>query len=103
MSDIPEDIFQTACGIVMEAKSLKSMLRHKDVVDAVAIALLAERKRWAQPRQKIIEAMCEIPHSIDDEKVVFRFDQRRPGHNALNQLMTKIESQFGIPNEESAS
>ncbi|MBY5821459.1 hypothetical protein [Rhizobium leguminosarum] len=47
MSEIPEDIFQTACGIVMEAKSLKSMLRHTDVVDAIAVALLAERERAA--------------------------------------------------------
>lgn len=44
---IPEDIFQTACGIVMEAKSLKSMLKHKDVVDAIALALAAERERCA--------------------------------------------------------
>lgn len=46
---IPEDIFQTACGIVMEAKSLKSMLKHKDVVDAIARAIhdavMAERQR----------------------------------------------------------
>ncbi len=45
MNEIPEDIFQAACGIVMEAKSLKSMLRHKDVVDAIASALFTERKR----------------------------------------------------------
>lgn len=44
---VPEDIFQTACGIVMEAKSLKSMLRHKDVVDAIAAAILTERERCA--------------------------------------------------------
>lgn len=47
--DIPEDIFQTACGIVMEAKSLKSVLRHKDVVDAIATALHDERKKWQEP------------------------------------------------------
>jgi hypothetical protein len=45
MSEVPADIFQKACGIVMEAKSLKSMLRHKDVVDAIASALMAERQR----------------------------------------------------------
>lgn len=44
----PQDIFTTACGIVMEAKSLKSMLRHKDVVDAIAAALVAERERCAK-------------------------------------------------------
>lgn len=50
MSDgqtIPEDIFQTACSIVMEAKSLKSMLKHKDVTDAIAAAITAERERCA--------------------------------------------------------
>jgi hypothetical protein len=44
---IPEDLFQIACGIIMEAKSLKSMLKHRDVVDAVAAALVAERDRCA--------------------------------------------------------
>ena len=44
---IQSDIFHTACGIVMEAKSLKSMLRHKDVIDAIAAALGAERERCA--------------------------------------------------------
>ena len=44
---IPEDIFQTACGIVMNAKSLKSVLKHKDVADAIAAAIVAERERCA--------------------------------------------------------
>jgi hypothetical protein len=44
--EVPEDIFQTACGIVMNAKSLKSVSRHTDVVDAIALALAAERGAW---------------------------------------------------------
>lgn len=36
---VDADLFQTACGIVMEAKSLKSTLKHKDVIDAIAKAL----------------------------------------------------------------
>jgi hypothetical protein len=40
--------FETACGIVMEAKSLKSVLRHTDVVDAIAGALRAEREACAK-------------------------------------------------------
>jgi hypothetical protein len=44
---IPEDLFQIACSIIMEAKSLKSMLKHRDVVDAFAAALVAERDRCA--------------------------------------------------------
>ena len=46
---IPDDIFQTACGIVMEAKSLKSVIKHRDVVDVIAKAIhdavMAERER----------------------------------------------------------
>jgi hypothetical protein len=99
-TQIHADIFQTACGIVMEAKSLKSMLKHKDVVDAIAAALAAERARHAQPRKKIIDAMCELPHSIDDSRVEFRFSPSRNGHNALNQLITALEVQFGTSKEE---
>lgn len=47
MSEIPT-IFQTACGIVMRAKSLKSMSRHTDVVDAIADELADEREYSAQ-------------------------------------------------------
>jgi hypothetical protein len=42
---VPADIFETACGIVMNARSLKSVSRHTDVVDAIAIALANERYR----------------------------------------------------------
>lgn len=100
MTEIPEDIFQTACGIVMEAKSLKSVSKHKDVADAIVVALLAERERNAQPRKKIIEAMCQLSHSIDDDKVEFRFTLRQPGLNALDQLLTQLEAQFGAPKAE---
>jgi hypothetical protein len=100
---IPEDIFQTACGIVMEAKSIKSMLKHKDVVDAIAAALTKERERNAQPRKLIIEAMCDLPHTIDDDRVQFRFNPKRPGNNALNQLITALEGQFGSAGEDLAA
>lgn len=73
MSDIPEDIFQTACGIVMEAKSLKSMLRHKDVVDAIAVALLAERERSFDSIQAAyrsgVDFACEGAGVVDDDYV----------------------------------
>lgn len=36
---VDADLFQIAAGVVMEAKSLKSVLRHKDVIDAIAKAL----------------------------------------------------------------
>lgn len=45
---VPADIFETACGIVMNTKSLKSLSRHTDVVDAIALALLSERNRSTQ-------------------------------------------------------
>jgi len=41
---VEDDIFETACGIVMGAVSLKSVSRHTDVVDAIAKALATERK-----------------------------------------------------------
>lgn len=101
---IPEDLFQTACGIVMEAKSIKSMLRHKDVVDAIAAALTKERERNAQPRKLIIEAICDLPHTIDDDRVQLRFNPRLPGHNALDQLLTALEGRFGsLPEDLAAS
>ncbi len=55
----PADIFQTACGVVMEAKSLKSMLRHKDVVDAIAVALLAERQARDRETPSEFERLCQ--------------------------------------------
>ena len=52
-------------------------------------------------RTKLIKALCEIPHSIDDDRIELRFNPRRPGHNALNQLLTALEAQFG--NESGAN
>jgi hypothetical protein len=52
------------------------------------------------PRKKIIEAICKLPHSINDSRIEFRFDPRRPGHNALNQLITQLEVLFGTSREE---
>ena len=73
MTEIPEDIFQTACGIVMEAKSLKSMLRHKDVVDAIAVALKAERERSFDSIQAAyrrgVDFACEGAGVVDDDYV----------------------------------
>jgi len=45
---VPTDQFETACGIVMGAVSLKSVSRHTDVVDAIAKALFAERQKTRQ-------------------------------------------------------
>jgi len=71
----PEDIFQTACGIVMNAKSLKSMLRHKDVVDAIALALIAERERCAA----IAESNAK---TFDFQKALADCDDAGHGHNS---------------------
>lgn len=49
MTDTSVDkAFETACGIVMNARSIKSMLKHRDVVDAIAAALRAEREACAK-------------------------------------------------------
>lgn len=49
MTDPVQDkAFEVACGIVTNAKSLKSVLRHTDVVDAIAAALRAEREACAK-------------------------------------------------------
>jgi len=40
---------------------------------------------------KIIEALVSMPHEITDAEVVIRFNPRKPGHNALNQLLKRIE------------
>ena len=66
---IPEDIFQTACGIVMEAKSLKSMLKHRDVVDAIATAIhdavMAERERCAEIAEDTGRSYCSYSEHSD--------------------------------------
>lgn len=95
---IPEDILAAATAV--EDEIMAASLNDLDTQMIIAKAILAERERNAQPRKKIIEAMCELPHSIDDEKVEFRFDPRRPGHNALNQLITQLEVRFGASQEE---
>ncbi|MBY5692018.1 hypothetical protein HFO41_24870 [Rhizobium leguminosarum] len=93
---IPEDIMAIAAELANATiRNYERNERANVARDAIAKAILAERERNAQPRKKIIEAMCELPHSIDDEKVEFRFSSRRPGHNALNQLLTQLEAQFG--------
>ncbi|MCS0459505.1 hypothetical protein [Rhizobium favelukesii] len=108
---IPEDIMRAADEVIVRAQSLitvetieqamsgQKMIRDVYVAE-IAKAILAERELNAQPRKKIIEAMCELPHSIDGKKVEFRFDPRRPGHNALNQLITQLEVRFGTSKEE---
>jgi hypothetical protein len=102
--NIPEDIKRDAKNALQVAKNRRhpvaSIVSDELIVQAIAEALLIERNRNAQPRMKIIEAICELPHSINDKKVEFRFDPRRPGHNALNQLMTQLEAQFGTSKEE---
>lgn len=62
---VPADIFETACGIVMNAKSLKSMSRHTDVVDAIALALLAER--WKSIEAGATNERYRLTRSINGE------------------------------------
>ncbi|NTG48613.1 hypothetical protein G6M04_14565 [Agrobacterium rhizogenes] len=98
---IPEDIMQVAAELASATiRNYERNERANVARDAIAKVILTERFRNAQPSKKIIEAMCELPHSINDGKVEFRFDPRRPGHNALNQLMTQLEVQFGTSQEE---
>jgi len=52
-------------------------------------------------RKKLIEALCELPHDIDDDEIVIRYSPRRPGHNALNQLLTALEARFAEPKPSS--
>ena len=96
MSEYPQDIL-LAAGEVCKAMGIPT-----SVVNCLPIAdaLIAERARNAQPRKKIIEAMCQLSHSIDDDKVEFRFTPGRSGHNALNQLVTQLEAQFGATKAE---
>ncbi|KRD56510.1 hypothetical protein [Ensifer sp. Root278] len=92
---IPDDIWEAA-------RALRNAVNwnSNSSVEIIARALLAERERNVQPRKKIIEAMCELPHSINDDRVEFRFNPRRPGRNALDQLITQLEVQFGASPEE---
>lgn len=48
-------------------------------------------------REKLITALCNVAHDINDETVVIRFNPRLPGNNALNQLLTALEAQFEAP------
>ena len=43
-------------------------------------------------RGALLQAALDCPHSIEDGKVVLRFDSRKPGHNALNQLGARLEA-----------
>ena len=94
---IPDDIMRSAEAALNEAVTEPLKV---DAYVVIAKSILAERERNAQPRKKIIEAMCELPHSIDNDRVVFRFNPRRPGHNALNQVLTQLEAQVGASREE---
>lgn len=108
---IPEDIMPTDVLIASE-KVLDSILCldpmadggtegvRASAIDTIAKAIRAERFRNAQPRRKIIEALCELPHSIEHAKVEIRFNPHRPGNNALNQLITQLEARFGASHEE---
>ncbi|MDK4703874.1 hypothetical protein PH562_16605 [Rhizobium sp. CNPSo 4062] len=100
---IPEDIHDAAVRAVdadredflLAKVSDNQMNLRKVAIACVEKAILAERERSAQPRKKIIEAMCDLPHSINDDRVEFRFDSRRSGNNALDQLLTALEHRFG--------
>jgi hypothetical protein len=50
----------------------------------------------------LLIAVTNCRHVIDDSKVVFYCDPKAPGHNALNQLMTRIESALSIQQEADA-
>lgn len=103
---IPEDIMKAAeealdnllCNCRESCGSYEAA-RQASITD-IAKAIFAERERNAQPRRKITEALCELPHSINHDKVELRFDPRRPGNNALDQLITQLEVRFGALKEE---
>ena len=60
--EVPKEIFEKACGIVMGAKSIKSVMRHTDVVDAIAIALCEQAKE--SQRDTMQWALNEIDELI---------------------------------------
>lgn len=100
---IPDDIrkaaYDCARGIYLNVDDSGTPYMTDDdileVAKAINDAVIAERKNKAQTtRKKIIDALVDFPHSIDDSKVEIRFDPRRPGHNALNQFLTALEEQF---------
>ncbi|MDX0424491.1 hypothetical protein CN082_04720 [Sinorhizobium meliloti] len=97
---IPDDVMKAVQSAWEKAWSKTGVTNAETIRDAIAIGILAERARNAQPRRQIIKAICELPHSIDDDRVEFRFSPRRPGHNALNQLITQLEGLFGTSHEE---
>jgi hypothetical protein len=97
---IPEDVMKAVQSAWEKAWSKTGSTNAESIRDAIAIGILAERARNSQPRRNIIKAICELPHSIDDDRVEFRFSPHRPGHNALNQLITQLEGLFGTSQEE---
>ncbi|MCR6502557.1 hypothetical protein MUO32_26370 [Shinella sp. CPCC 101442] len=95
---IHEEEIQRALLLVVELRQMQGTTgREKAIFLSKAIndAVMAERENKTQTtRKKIIEALVDFPHSIDDSKVEIRFDPRRTGHNALNQFLSVLEGQF---------
>lgn len=45
-------------------------------------------------RDELLRALIEGPHVVTDDAVVLNFDARQPGHNALNQLLNRLEQRL---------
>jgi hypothetical protein len=45
------------------------------------------------PEAALLRAILNCPHTIDDKKVVLKFDPSLPGHNALNQLSLRLRAE----------
>lgn len=43
----------------------------------------------------LYQAVINCSHVITDECVILRYDPRKPGHNALNQLARRLDDEFG--------
>lgn len=47
--------------------------------------------------KQFIAALCDVSHDIDDEKVVIRFNSKRPGRNALDQFLSALAAHMTAP------
>lgn len=60
--------------------------------------LMEDAKREAtqatqpSPETELYRAAISCSHEIDKEKVVLYFDEKQPGHNALNQLGRRLNA-----------
>lgn len=42
----------------------------------------------------LLMAVLGVPHDIERASVTLRFDESKPGHNALNQMSRRLESEL---------